>query len=111
MNRLTEEVPEEASTTWVRARAVAIRILGRIRQRGPVPSPLASEINLLNDGEIVAERYRVLRLIERGGVGQVYLVEDLELGEKVALKTLRPRFAEAPEAIENFSARFRSPGG
>ncbi len=38
--------------------------------------------------DLVGERYRVVRFIARGGMGEVYEVEDEALGERVALKTL-----------------------
>jgi eukaryotic-like serine/threonine-protein kinase len=41
------------------------------------------------DGEVVAARFRIIRYIDAGGMGEVYEAEDLELpGERVALKTL-----------------------
>ncbi|HEY5947225.1 MAG TPA: serine/threonine-protein kinase, partial [Kofleriaceae bacterium] len=39
-------------------------------------------------GHIVATRYRVIRFIARGGMGEVYEVEDLELHLSVAMKTI-----------------------
>ena len=39
---------------------------------------------------IVARRFRIVRFIAHGGMGEVYEAEDLELGERVALKTIRP---------------------
>ena len=43
----------------------------------------------LSDDEVVGGRYRIVRYIARGGMGEVYEAEDLELGERVALKTIR----------------------
>jgi tetratricopeptide (TPR) repeat protein len=40
-------------------------------------------------GTRVAGRYRIVRFLARGGMGEVYEAEDLELGVHIALKTLR----------------------
>ncbi len=55
------------------------------------PSSISREAPLpvFLPGETVAERYRVIRFIGRGGMGEVYEVEDLELHERVALKAIR----------------------
>lgn len=50
----------------------------------------------------IAGRYRVVRFIARGGMGEVYEVDDLELRERVALKTVRPEVARDNLAIERF---------
>jgi tetratricopeptide (TPR) repeat protein len=47
--------------------------------------PLAPQ---LLEGEVLAGRYCVQRFLARGGGGEVYEAEDLELGVRVALKTL-----------------------
>ncbi|MCE9577417.1 MAG: hypothetical protein K8W52_29985, partial [Deltaproteobacteria bacterium] len=51
-------------------------------------------------GALIAGRYQVVRFIASGGMGEVYEVEDLELGQRVALKTLRPDRAQAPRELE-----------
>jgi tetratricopeptide (TPR) repeat protein/tRNA A-37 threonylcarbamoyl transferase component Bud32/TolB-like protein len=50
----------------------------------------------------IAGRYRVVRFIARGGMGEVYEVEDQELKERVALKTVRPEAARDTFAVERF---------
>src|SRR5689334_4525463 len=47
----------------------------------------------LRPGDVVADRYRIRRLIGRGGMGEVYEADDLLLQERVALKTLRGELA------------------
>ena len=39
-------------------------------------------------GEVVAYRFRIVRYLARGGMGELYEAEDLELHERVALKTV-----------------------
>jgi Tol biopolymer transport system component/tRNA A-37 threonylcarbamoyl transferase component Bud32 len=39
-------------------------------------------------GELIAERFRIVRLIGRGGMGEVYEADDLELRERIAVKTV-----------------------
>ena len=46
---------------------------------------------LFAPGQEVAGRFRILRFIARGGMGDVYEAEDLKLGERIALKTIRPQ--------------------
>ena len=53
-------------------------------------------------GQVLAGRFRVLRFVARGGMGEVYEAEDLELNERVALKTVRFEMAENEHTIERF---------
>jgi hypothetical protein len=45
--------------------------------------------------QALAERYRIHREIGHGGMATVYLADDVRLGRKVAVKVLRPEFAES----------------
>jgi serine/threonine protein kinase len=41
------------------------------------------------ESTVLARRFHVIRFIAQGGMGEVYEAQDLELGEHVALKTIR----------------------
>src|SRR5215213_10056983 len=54
------------------------------------------------EGTVVDGRYRVQRRIGSGGMADVYLADDSQLGREVALKVLHRRFARDREFVERF---------
>jgi eukaryotic-like serine/threonine-protein kinase len=56
----------------------------------------------LSPGAIVDNRYKVLSRLGSGGMADVFLAEDQQLGRNVALKLLHRRFAEDPDFVERF---------
>ncbi|HUS30868.1 MAG TPA: serine/threonine-protein kinase, partial [Kofleriaceae bacterium] len=68
---------------------------------GAVAKPLTTT---LEPGQVLAQRYRVQRLLGKGGMGAVYLADDEVLGELVALKVISSAFASDEQAM---IARFR----
>jgi serine/threonine-protein kinase len=50
-------------------------------------------------GSIIAGKYRVLRLIGSGGMGTVWEGSHVKLGTRVAIKFIRPQFAQQAEAL------------
>jgi serine/threonine protein kinase len=51
------------------------------------------------DGELVGGRYRILRLLGAGGMGEVYEVRDGDRAERLALKTLAITILDDPRAV------------
>jgi hypothetical protein len=53
-------------------------------------------------GDVLGGRFRIVRALGAGGMGEVYEAVDVELGEPLALKTIRPGFAQKASRIERF---------
>src|SRR3954453_13891865 len=53
-------------------------------------------------GTVVDNRYRVQRRLGSGGMADVYLADDSQLGREVALKMLHRRFSRDREFVERF---------
>src|SRR5688572_9878804 len=56
-----------------------------------------SSVPAFREGELLAGRFRIVCLIGRGGMGEVYQADDTVLHESIALKTLRPAAVRRPE--------------
>jgi serine/threonine protein kinase len=58
-------------------------------------------------GQIFSSRYRIVNLLGRGAMGEVYRAEDLKLGQSVALKLMSPSVRRQAQRLERFVAEVR----
>lgn len=68
-----------------------------------------------HETRVVAGRYRLVRELGRGGMGTVYVADQLAVDRRVAVKLLRPELALDPTMVARFrreakaASRIRSP--
>lgn len=69
---------------------------------GPPDDDRSGERRLFRAGDKVSDRYRIVKFIARGGMGEVYAALDAELGQPVALKAVRPEVALHSQTLRRF---------
>jgi serine/threonine-protein kinase len=65
----------------------------------------------LDTGAVVDGRYKVMGRLGAGGMAEVFLAEDQQLGRKLALKLLHRRFAEDEGFVERFRREAQAAAG
>src|SRR5258708_34099078 len=58
-------------------------------------------------GSLIAGKYRVLKIIGSGGMGTEWEGVHMKLGTRVAIKLIRPQFAQQAEARARFEIEAR----
>jgi serine/threonine protein kinase len=58
-------------------------------------------------GTLLSQRYRIVALVGKGGMGEVYRADDLKLGQTVALKFLPVSLSGNEDALERFHSEVR----
>lgn len=65
-------------------------------------SPSGTSNQSFVPGDLAADRFRITRFLARGGMGEVYEAEDVELHERVALKSIRSELLDDSRVLERF---------
>src|SRR6201993_2197983 len=78
----------------------------------PPSSPLMTTSDPIGGGRfapgaIVAERYRIVALLGRGGMGEVYRAKDLKLSQALAIKFLPEALSKDASALARFHSEVR----
>ncbi|MGI8732372.1 MAG: protein kinase domain-containing protein [Pyrinomonadaceae bacterium] len=91
---------------------VATRRLGSAKPSSEKSSRKTPSLDSIDDarfvpGTILAERYRIVGLLGKGGMGEVYRADDLKLGQPVALKFLPEHLLSDGAALARFHREVR----
>ena len=82
-----------------------------IRQGSSPQDPLGFSLAIgearFTPGHVFAERFRIVSLLGRGAMGEVYRADDLRLGQPVALKLLTDLGPLRREALTRFTREVR----
>lgn len=105
------KLPEDQRLSYVESacpdpqhRAVVIELLSNHTGAGRFLESVTVRIrhHVFARDDLVASRFRVVRLIGDGSMGEVYEAFDERLQVRVALKTLRPELTSDPHALDRF---------
>jgi len=80
---------------------------GAAQQAQPTPRTASRLTATLDIGSIFGGRYRILAELGSGGMGVVYKAHDMELGDIVALKMLKPGMVADAEQLERLKSEIR----
>ena len=63
---------------------------------------------MVSEGDLLADKYRIERLMGEGGMGHVYSAIHERLGLRVAIKILSPTLCQSDDAVRRFSREARA---
>jgi serine/threonine-protein kinase len=104
---LTRMKPPKLRTGNIATRALPARAPAQALDEEEIDPESDTELSNL-EGEVLDGRYRVLRLLGTGGMGAVYEAEHIEIGRKLAIKVLHPRYSRQADLVARFRREARA---
>jgi tetratricopeptide (TPR) repeat protein/tRNA A-37 threonylcarbamoyl transferase component Bud32 len=101
LKQLQEVAPGDAEAM---ARSGTILVTKAVAKAGdsPVSSRVGPTPEAGFEGMTIGDRYQVVKMLGRGGMGAVYQVYDSELERDAALKVIRADMADEPTVVQRF---------
>jgi hypothetical protein len=65
---------------------------------------------MLEPGQVIDGKYRIVRLIGEGGMGAVFEGENVRISRRVAIKVLHPNAMANPETVQRFEREAQAAG-
>ncbi len=84
-----------------------LKLLTRFESLGNFLETPAGGRAEVTPGDLLDGHFRILELLGRGGMGEVYRADDLHLGETVALKMVRAEWRTEPDMLARFRDEVR----
>ena len=75
---------------------------------GPPASGSVPQQSLSLVGQVLDGRYRIIRKLGEGGMGEVFAAEHVHIEKRFAIKLLRPEIVSNAEAVTRFRQEARS---
>jgi serine/threonine protein kinase len=100
--------PVRRSEPTIRDVGAAVSIVAKAKVDDRATDPRSRSVDTVREGEIIDGKYRVERVLGRGGMGYVVLATHLKLGTRVAIKFLFANLLDRADAVPRFMREARA---